>query len=72
MFIATAMLALFALQAMVELRPGWPVIRRLHAWAYGGFYIDERVSRVLLARWPVPGAPCASQPRSSTFEGACS
>ena len=51
-------------------RPGWSIVRRLYPWAYGGFYIDERVSRVLLARWPVPEAPVPTQPPSPTFAGA--
>jgi NAD(P)H-quinone oxidoreductase subunit 5 len=66
--VTAALLAMFALQAAVALRPGWPVVRRLYPWAYGGFYLDERVSRTLLARWPVPEAP--AQPLSSTFAGA--
>jgi NAD(P)H-quinone oxidoreductase subunit 5 len=68
--VAVALAMLFGTQALVELRPGSPVVRRLHRWAYGGFYLDERVSRVLLARWPVPDpqAPCA--PLRSTPAGA--
>ena len=68
--VAVALAMLFGTQALVELRPGSPVVRRLHRWAYGGFYLDERVSRVLLARWPVPDpqAPCA--PLRSTLAGA--
>jgi NAD(P)H-quinone oxidoreductase subunit 5 len=66
--VAAALAALFALQAAVALRPGGPLARRLYPWAYGGFYVDERISRTLLARWPVPAAP-APHP-SSTFAGA--
>ncbi len=68
--VAAALLAMFALQAAVALRPGWHAVRRLYPWAYGGFYVDERVSRALLARWPVPDEPAAAQPLSSTLAGA--
>ena len=61
---ALALCALFALQALVLLRPESPLARALHPWAYGGFYVDERVSRVLLSRWPVPAAPAATPPHS--------
>ena len=52
--VATALLLLFALQAAIALRPGSAPVRRLYPWAYGGFYVDERVSRTLLSLWPVP------------------
>jgi NAD(P)H-quinone oxidoreductase subunit 5 len=68
--VAVALLAMFALQAAVALRPDWHGVRQLYPWAYGGFYIDERASRALLARWPVPDAPVATEPLSSTFAGA--
>ena len=68
--VAVALLALFAAQAAITLRPHWPAVRRLYPWAYGGFFVDERVSRVLLARWPVPKAPVPTQPPSPTFAGA--
>ncbi len=53
--VGAALLALFAAQAAIALRPDLPAVRRLYPWAYGGFYVDERVSHVLLGRWPVPG-----------------
>lgn len=68
--VAVALLAMFALQTAVALRPNWHAVRALYPWAYGGFYVDERVSRALLARWPVPDAPAAVQPLSSTLAGA--
>lgn len=68
--VAAALLAMFALQTAVALRPAWPAVRRLHPWAYGGFYVDERVSRALLARWPVPAAPAAPATLSPTLAGA--
>lgn len=54
--VAVLLALLFVAQAAIMLRPGWAPVRRLYPWAYGGFYIDERVSRALLARWPVPAA----------------
>lgn len=58
--VAAGLAALFALQAAVLLRPRSALVRRLHPWAYGGFYVDEVVSRALLARWPVPPLPQAT------------
>jgi NAD(P)H-quinone oxidoreductase subunit 5 len=67
--VAAALLLLFVLQATVALRPGAAFVRRLHPWAYGGFYVDDLVSRWLLARWPVPAASAPSA-TSSTLAGA--
>lgn len=55
--IALAFALLFVLQALVVLRPASRLARWLYPWAYGGFYVDDRISRVLLARWPVPEGP---------------
>lgn len=52
--VALAFALLFTLQAAIVLRPRWPLVRRLYPWAYGGFYVDERVSRLLLRLWPAP------------------
>lgn len=52
--VAAVLAALFAVQAAIVLRPRWPAVQRLYPWAYGGFYVDERVSRVLLRWWPLP------------------
>jgi NAD(P)H-quinone oxidoreductase subunit 5 len=68
--VAMALLVLFAMQAAVTLRPSWSVVRRLYPWAYGGFYLDERVSRAMLARWSVPDAPTPAQPLSPSLAGA--
>lgn len=67
--VAVALLALFAIQAAIVLRPGWKLVRQLYPWAYGGFYVDERVSRALLARWPVPGSPTPAFALSPTSPG---
>lgn len=52
--VALAFGLLFTLQAAVVLRPASPLVSGLYPWAYGGFYVDERVSRALLRRWPAP------------------
>lgn len=52
--VALAFALLFVLQAAIALRPAAAAVRRLHPWAYGGFYVDDLVSRALLRRWPVP------------------
>lgn len=69
--VAVALLALFAVQAAIVLRPDWKVVRKLYPWAFGGFYVDERVSRALIARWPVPGmpAPAPAPALSPTLPG---
>ena len=68
--VATALAVMFAAQALIALWPESPLARRLHPWAYGGFYVDERVSRALLARWPVPQAPIPHPAPSPTLAGA--
>lgn len=52
--VALALAVLFALQAAIVLRPRWAAVRALYPWAYGGFYVDERVSRWLLRAFPAP------------------
>jgi NAD(P)H-quinone oxidoreductase subunit 5 len=52
--VAVGLALLFALQAVVALHPGSALARRLHPWAYGGFYVDERITQGLLRRWPMP------------------
>jgi NAD(P)H-quinone oxidoreductase subunit 5 len=69
LIVAVALLALFAVQAAIVLHPGWKAVRQLYPWAYGGFYVDERVSRALLARWPVPGLPAPAPASSPTYPG---
>lgn len=60
--VAVALLALFGLQGLVLLRPHSAPARALRPWAYGGFYIDERVSRAWLAIWPLPPDPPRAAP----------
>ena len=65
-----ALLLLFAIQAAIALSPGCSMVRRLHPIAFGGFYVDERVSRALLALWPVPEVPASVPSLSSAPAGA--
>ena len=58
--VAGVLTLLFVLQAVVALRPGSSFVCRLHPWAYGGFYVDERISQALLRRWPVPDGPAGT------------
>ena len=67
--VGVALLALFVTQAAVALRPDWPAVRALYPWAYGGFYVDERISRILLARWPVPDPAANVRSASSKAVG---
>jgi NAD(P)H-quinone oxidoreductase subunit 5 len=67
--VGVALLALFVTQAAVALRPDWPAVRALYPWAYGGFYVDERISRILLARWPVPDPTANVRSASSNAAG---
>ncbi len=55
--VGVALAGLFLLQAAIVLCPQAAWVQRLHPLAYGGFHLDERVSRWLLARFPVPAAP---------------
>ena len=54
--VGIALALLFTLQAAIALRPDLALVRRLHPWAFGGFFVDERVSARLLRRWPVPNS----------------
>ncbi len=54
--LALASLALlYALQAMLLLRPA--ALPRLRRWAYAGFYLDERFTRLTLRCWPARWVP---------------
>jgi NAD(P)H-quinone oxidoreductase subunit 5 len=67
--VGLALLALFALHALVLLVPASAAARRLHPWAYAGFHVDPLATRALLALWPLPNQPSARQaatPRAAT------
>jgi NAD(P)H-quinone oxidoreductase subunit 5 len=63
LLVAAAFLALFVLQAAVTSRPTGSLARRLYPWFYGGFFLDERVSRAVF-RWLPP--PTAHHARHTT------
>lgn len=65
---AVLLAALWTVHAGIALRPAAGWVRRLRPWAYGGFHLDERVSRWLLARWPLPADPGATVDRT-TIDG---
>ncbi|MBX3463739.1 MAG: NADH-quinone oxidoreductase subunit L [Planctomycetes bacterium] len=44
---------LFAAQAVLAARPHGAFARRLHAWFYGGLFLDEWFTRLTLRLWPV-------------------
>jgi len=53
-FVALAFALLFTLQVIVAARPQGRLATTLYPWCYGGLFLDERLSRVLLRLWPPP------------------
>lgn len=53
-FVALLFAGLFALQALLAVAPQGALARRLHPWFYGGLFLDEQFSRVVLGLWPPP------------------
>jgi NAD(P)H-quinone oxidoreductase subunit 5 len=54
LLVATAFALLFVLQCALTAHPDGALARRLYPWFYGGLYLDERFSRVVLRLWPPP------------------
>lgn len=52
----TALLLLYGLQAWMQILPNSPFARTLYPWAYAGFYVDERFTR-LTFQWWAPRMP---------------
>jgi NAD(P)H-quinone oxidoreductase subunit 5 len=48
---AAAFAGLFVVQSMIAISPTSPMIRRLHPWCFGGFYIDESFTRFAFNIW---------------------
>ncbi len=48
---------LFTLQAWLAWAPQGRVARALHPWFYGGLFLDEHFSRIVLRLWPLPPGP---------------
>jgi NAD(P)H-quinone oxidoreductase subunit 5 len=57
--VAVGFAALFTLQSVVALRPDGPLARGAYPWFYGGFYLDERFTRLTFRLWPAPAARAA-------------
>ena len=51
---ALAFVALFIVQCAVTSKPTGALARRLYPWFYGGFFLDERVSRAVFRLVPPP------------------
>jgi NAD(P)H-quinone oxidoreductase subunit 5 len=52
--VALGFAALFTLQSAVALRPDGPFARGAYPWFYGGFFLDERFTRLAFRLWPAP------------------
>jgi NAD(P)H-quinone oxidoreductase subunit 5 len=53
-------IALYALQAWLRVHPGSALSRKVYPYAYGGFFLDERFTRLTFRIWPAR----ATAPRS--------
>jgi NAD(P)H-quinone oxidoreductase subunit 5 len=58
-----ALVALFALKTLLELRPAGRLATALYPWLYAGFYLDERFTRLTFRLWPPRLAP-SNSPRT--------
>jgi len=52
-FVAAAFCLMFVLQVVVQDYPGQRAIKRIHAWAYSGFFLDEAFNRLTQKVWPL-------------------
>lgn len=51
--VAIAFSLMYLLQVLVQAYPASRAVKRLHAWAYAGFYLDEAFSRLTQRVWPL-------------------
>lgn len=58
--VLAAFAALYLLQSLLRADPCGALSRRLHPWFYAGLFLDDRLTRVAFAAWPLRG------PRSHT------
>lgn len=58
---------LFVAQSVLALRPQGAVAQRLHAWFYGGLFLDEWFTRLTLRVWPSRAA--ARTPLTTPTQG---
>ena len=56
-FVAVLFAGLFALQALLAWAPQGRVALSLYPWFYGGLFLDEHFSRIVLRLWPLPPGP---------------
>jgi NAD(P)H-quinone oxidoreductase subunit 5 len=59
--------ALYLAQSWLQLHPTGAFSRRLYPWAYGGFFLDERFTRLTFRLWPAPRPPAAPHPIPQTL-----
>lgn len=52
-FVTGAFSLIFVVQVVVQAYPGQRAVRRLHAWAYSGFFLDEAFNRLTQKVWPL-------------------
>jgi NAD(P)H-quinone oxidoreductase subunit 5 len=52
--VAFSFAALFIVQSLVSANPQHAAVRALYPWFYGGFFLDERISRALFRLLPPP------------------
>ena len=51
--VLAAFAALFLLQSRLRANPDGPLSRRLHPWFYAGLFLDDRLTRIAFAAWPL-------------------
>jgi NAD(P)H-quinone oxidoreductase subunit 5 len=56
-WVAISFAALYITQAWIAANPQARLSRWLYPWAYAGFHLDERFTRLTLALWPLGGLP---------------
>lgn len=59
--------ALYLAQVWLKLYPSGVFSRRLYPWAYGGFFLDERMTRLTFRLWPPPKRPHEPRSRKPTL-----
>ena len=66
----SCLLALYGVQSWLKAFPQGRLATRLYPWAYGGFFLDERFTRLSFSLWPLPRGSlpntAASRPAPAT------
>lgn len=55
-WVALCFLSLYGIQTWVTTHPSGHLSRRLYPWAYAGFHLDERFTRLTMRLWPMRGS----------------